>query len=457
MTNDRAKAPLLSGGLYGLAFGVILVPLNSTMLSVALPSLMRDFDVDATTIASLVTLYLGAVVIALPVSGALGDRFGHRRMFLIGITAFAGSSLLAAVATDFVVLAAARVLQAASGALVSTSAISLVRMAAAPDRRGATLGMFDMLIGSSAALGPFAGGVLVSAFGWRALFLLAVPVAAIAGAAVRLLPRARSVEGLEPGGTASTPRPVDVPGLIVLALVLSALLVALRSFDTAAGVAALWLLPVLLVAFVVRENSTAHPAVDLRLFTRYAFAAAVVGVLGATIILHATLILVPLSVEGILGGNPTTSGIVLLGLSGVAAVAAPFGGRLSDRFGRRALGVAGALLMLAGLGALAGLADVLGVPLMAALLAVVGLGFGLSGSPRQAAALEAVEPRAVGMAAGTYFTGRYLGGVLGALVAGALLAGGITAAAIGLAFGILAAVALGVAVASLGLGRSRST
>jgi EmrB/QacA subfamily drug resistance transporter len=450
VTRGGPHRPLLSGPILGLASGAILVPLNSTMLAVALPSLMREFEVDAATIATLVTLYLAAVVVALPASGALGDRFGHRRTFLIGITGFAVSSLLAVMAPAFMVLAAARVLQAASGALVSTSAISLVRASAPPDRRGAMFGLFDMLVSSSAALGPFIGGILVSAFGWRALFLLALPVAAIAGTTIGLLRARRAAEP-----SADSPRPVDVPGLAMLGLLLSALLIALQGLDSTGGVVAAALLPVLLVAFVVRELRVESPAVDLRLFAQPAFAAAVLGVLGMTVVLHATFILVPLSVEALLRGTPTTSGIVLLGISGVGAIAAPFGGRLSDRFGRRAPAVSGALLMAAALGALAGLSAGAAVPVMAGLLGVVGLGFGLSGSPRQAAALEVVAPNAVGMAAGTYFTGRYLGGVLGAMLAGTVLAGGVDSASVGLGFVVLAAVAVAVAVVSVGLPGAR--
>jgi DHA2 family methylenomycin A resistance protein-like MFS transporter len=237
----------------------------------------------------------------------------------------------------------------------------------------------------------------------------------------------------------------------MLGLLLSALLIALQGLDSPGGVVAAVLLPVLLAAFVVRELRVASPAVDLRLFVRPAFAAAVLGVLGVTVILHATFILVPLSVEALLSGTPTTSGIALLGISGVGAIAAPFGGRLSDRFGRRAPAVAGALLMVAALGALASLSATATVPVMAALLGVVGLGFGLSGSPRQAAALEAVAPNAVGMAAGTYFTGRYLGGVLGAMLAGAVLAGGVSSTSVGQGFVVLAVVACAVAIVSGGL------
>ena len=170
--------------MLGLASGAILVPLNSTMLAVALPSIMTEFGVEAATVASLVTLYLGAVAIALPASGTLGDRFGHRRVFLVGVVAFALASTLAAVAPAFAILALSRVLQAVSGALVSTSSVALLRAMAAADRRGATFGLFDMLVSTSAAIGPLIGGLLVAGFGWRALFFVAVPVAVLAAVAV---------------------------------------------------------------------------------------------------------------------------------------------------------------------------------------------------------------------------------------------------------------------------------
>jgi len=129
------RAPLLSATMLGIASGAILVPLNSTMLAVALPSVMTTFRVEPNDVASLVTLYLGAVTVALPASGSIGDRFGHRRAFLVGVVAFAGASLVAALAPTFAVLAASRVFQAASGALVSTSSVALIRAIAPASRR----------------------------------------------------------------------------------------------------------------------------------------------------------------------------------------------------------------------------------------------------------------------------------------------------------------------------------
>jgi DHA2 family methylenomycin A resistance protein-like MFS transporter len=393
-----AQNRFLSPAILGIAAGMMLVPLNSTMLAVALPSVMDDFGTNASAVATLVTVYLGTMVVALPFAGALGDRFGHRRTFLTGVAGFALASLLAAVAGAFWLLVAARVLQAASGSLISTSSAALVRAAAPEDRRGAAFGTFDMLVTVSAAIGPFVGGLIVGALDWRWMFVLAVPVALVA---------AVSVATLHPASAAPATR---------------------------------------------RRFAPVNP----RLFLRREYSAAVAGILGATVILHGSFILVPLLVERLMGGTATTSGLVLLGISGVSAVAAPIAGRASDRIGRRRPAVGGALVTAAGLGAIAWMIGA--VPVNAAaivplalLLGVVGAGFGLAGSPRQAAALESVAESDVGVAAATYYTGRYLGGVIGASLAGLVLAGAVTAGSVALGFSLLAAVGIAVAAVSIGL------
>lgn len=435
---------LITGAMLGLASGAILVPLNSTMLAVALPSVMNEFHVGAATVASLVTLYLGAVAIALPASGSLGDRFGHRRVFLVGVAAFALASALAATAGSFEVLALSRVLQAGSGALVSTSSVALLRAMAPPDRRGSAFGLFDMLVSTSAAVGPLLGGLLVAGLGWRALFVVAVPVALLAALVVGPLAPPRRAD------SRAAPRPIDLPGLGLLAAFLVSLLLGLRGLEDGGPEAlAIVAAPVMLLVFILFEWRTASPAVDPRLFASRSFAAAVIGVFGATVILHATLVLVPLLVERLQGGNAQTSGFVLLGISALGAIAAPIGGRMSDLVGRRQPAVFGMLVSVAGLVALWLVAPKASTALLGLLLAVVGFGMGLAGSPRQTAALETIEPERVGMAAGTYLTGRYIGGAIGATLAGAVLGRTVTAGGVSTGFGILAAVAAGVVVASL--------
>ena len=443
-----ARAPLLTALMVGLASGAILVPLNSTMLAVGLPGVMSEFGLRPSTVASLVTLYLGSVAIALPLSGALGDRYGHRRMFVAGVIGFGAASLLAAVATSFGVLELARVLQAACGALVSTTSTALVRESAPPERRGEAFGIFDLLVSTSAAVGPFVGGLLVGAFGWRSTFVVAIPLALLAAVLVTVL--------LRPAGVGLVERhparaPLDLPGLGLMALVIIGILVVLRSGLGGIGLPVALGTVALAALLVVVELRTERPAIDLRLVAQPSFAGALAGVFGATAVLHGCFLIVPLLVEELLGGSARSSGLVLLGIAGVSAIVAPYGGRISDRRGRRAIVVGGSAVIALGLAGLAtppGTGSEIAVGL---LLGVVGLGFGLSGSPRQAAAFDGVAADRVGMAAGTYYTARYLGGVLGASLGGAVLGGAVTASGVSFGFALLMVAAILVVIASFAL------
>ena len=444
-----ARGPrLLSAALLGVASGAILVPLNSTMLAVALPGVMGDFGLGANQVSSLVTLYLGAVAVALPVGGSIGDRYGHRPAFIWGVIGFALASAVAALASSFELLELSRVGQAASGALISTSSAALVRETAPAERQGEAFGLFDLLVSTSAAVGPFIGGLVVGGFGWRSLFVLAVPLGIVAAGFVGLALRPSAADAAHRGARSAAR--IDVPGLVLLALTITAFLVALRSdAGTLGAVAAIAGLP-LAAVFVFIELRNDRPAVDPRLFMNRPFTAALLGVFGSTVILHGSFILVPLAVEELLHESATTSGIALLGIAGVAAIVAPFGGRLSDTRGRRLLVVSGAAISAAGLTILALPGATGSVAAIGILLGIVGFGNGLT-SPRQAAAFEAVERSRIGMAAGTYLTGRYLGGVVGASIAGALLGAQVTAAGVSAGFTVLAGVGIVVAVGSLGL------
>jgi len=445
---------VLSGLMLGLASGAILVPLNSTMLAVALPDVMGEFHLGASEVSTLVSLYLGSVAIVIPIAGTLSDRFGARPTFLAGVLAFGAASLVAAVTSSFAVLELARVLQASAGALVSTSSTVLLREVAPASRRGEAFGVFDLLVSTSAAAGPFIGGVIVAAFGWRAMFLLAAPIAAVAAASVGLMLRGEAA----PGGRISGGRHLDVVGLALLAGAIGAFLVGIQGGQAATTERLSWFgaMAALLVAFVAWELRQDDPAIDPRLFARRPFAAASLGVFGMTVVLHGCFVAVPLLVELVLREPATASGTVLLGIAGVSAIVAPFGGRTSDRRGRRIVAVVGSAISALGLVALAVPGAASSAVVVGLLLGVVGLGMGLSGSPRMTAALESVEVDRVGMGSGTYYTSRYMGGAVGASVMGALLGGTVTAGGVSIGFGFLALAALGVAIVSVGLpGRHR--
>ena len=447
---------VLTGLMLGLASGAILVPLNSTMLAVALPDVMGEFSLGANQVSALVSLYLGTVAIVLPIAGTLGDRFGARPVFLAGVLGFGAASLVAAITSSFEVLELARVLQASAGALVSTSSAVLLRETSPPARRGEAFGIFDLLVSTSAAVGPFVGGLIVAWFGWRAMFLLAAPIALLGAVLVGVVLRGDHGKPVVANGRV---RRLDIPGLALLGAAIGTFLLGIQGGHETAPERIGWLVATaaILGAFVLVELREQDPAIDPRLFTQRPFAAATIGVFGMTVVLHGCFVAVPLLVELVLRQPATTSGAVLLGIAGVSAIMAPLGGRASDRQGRRRVVVLGSAVCALGLLALAVPGAVASAVVVGALLGVVGLGMGLSGSPRQAAALESVNATRAGMAAGAYYSSRYVGGAVGASVMGALLGGTVTAGGVSLGFGFLALAAVGVAIASLGLpGRPRS-
>ena len=164
--------------LAGIAGGAALVPLNSTMIAVALPSIADDFDISIGRASLLVTVYLVAMLIGQPVAGRLGDAVGHRRLVRIALVGFASMSIVGAIAPSFVVLIAARVGQAACGAAIAPGVQAMLRMVTPPSERGRTFGFLGSIIGVGAAAGPVLGGGLTALFGWQAIMLVNLPIVA---------------------------------------------------------------------------------------------------------------------------------------------------------------------------------------------------------------------------------------------------------------------------------------
>ena len=205
--------------LIAVALGALLAPLNSTMIAVALPDIVEDFDTTIGTVGWLVTSYLLALAVVQPVAGKLGDRHGRRGFMLGGLAVFGLASLGAALAPSLAFLIGFRVLQAVSGAVVFPNGAGLIRELVPAERRGGAFGIVGGSIALAAGLGPLIGGVLVIAGGWRAIFFVNVPfVVAALAIAWRAVPR-------RPGVAAATA--FDWLGAALLASVLigSALLV----------------------------------------------------------------------------------------------------------------------------------------------------------------------------------------------------------------------------------------
>jgi EmrB/QacA subfamily drug resistance transporter len=395
--------------LITIAAGTMLAPLNSTMIAVALPDIQRAFDTSVTATAWLVTIYLIAMAVGQPIGGRLGDQYGRRPVYLVGLAWFAIASLGCAFAPGLGWLVAFRVQQAMAGTLVFPNGAALVREAIPADRRGLAFGMIGLSASVAAASGPPIGGVLAHAFGWASIFWVNLPlVALVIVLAWRSLPQRHG-----PGPARSR---LDLGGIGLMTVALGTVMLtptllnvdrpALAAGVVLVGVAAGW-------AFVRRERRVAAPIVDLALFRRQHFAAACASILLGNLVMYTTLLAIPLYLEHARGESSSRTGLMLGAMSMLAALATPVGGRWSDRQGRWQPAVAGAAVtcagtFLIGLALLAG-----GAPLLVAALAVMGLGLGIAGAPVQAASVESVPAAQSGSASGIYSTSRYVGSVIG--------------------------------------------
>ena len=357
--------------IVGIALASALVPLNSTMIAVALPTLSDEFDITRGDAAVLVTIYLAAMLIGQPLSGRLADAVGARRLGIIAVSGFGLCSAAAMFAPTFTVLVAIRAAQAAFASALSPSVQSLLRAITTPSERGRAFGVQGSVIGVGAGLGPVIGGLLLAGFGWRAIFAVNIPIVIVV-----LIVLQRSVpvdahstdEEIEAGSPTSGESDGDSP----------------RLFN--------------------RVFSAAFATQALSVFAQY------------------TLLLVTPIVLDDRGWGTGSIGIALSTLTLGMIVMGPPGGRLGDEWGRRrpvliGLGVATVSVAVAvGFGA-----DVTSAVLIGALL-FFGLGLGVATPSVLTAGVEAAPAARVGLASGVLASGRYVGSIVASILLSALVA-----------------------------------
>ena len=424
--------------LAAVALGGLLAPLNSTMIAVALPDIRSDFALSHGAITWLVSSYLITMAVAQPVAGSLGDQLGRVRVFRVALLAFLVCSLAATLAPSFELLVALRIGQAASGAALIPNGMALLRMVVPLRRLGRVNGLFGSAMAVSAASGPLVGAALLEVSSWRLLFLVNVPVVALA---LLLHSRLRYADE-----RASDRAEIDWLGGAILA----GITWLLASFGgDAGGLATAAISAAVLAAgaaFVRRQMVARVAVVPWRLFRRRSFAAATAYIMVSNLVMYTSLLTIPFFVREVQDGGPATIGLLLGAMSFLMAALAPISGRLSDAVGRRApafagavLGFAGALLLVAGIDA-----DV-SFGYLAVALALVGSGIGLGGGAATTAAIEAAPRALAGSASGTNSMMRYIGSIVGAGVLAGLLGSGDGAPTVDVfraLFAVVAAMAL---------------
>ncbi|HEX5163767.1 MAG TPA: MFS transporter [Thermomicrobiales bacterium] len=444
MTADRQAMGQQAGRVVLLTatLGTMLAPLNSTMIVVALPEILDDFGRSLAWGSWIVISYLVAMAAVQPLGGSLGDRYGRRRMLLVGFSVFLVATVAAALAPSVEVLLVARTVQALAGAMAIPNGTALVRALVPRERQGRTFGTIGSAIAVAAAAGPPLGGVITDAVGWRWIFvanvLLLVPAIALA----RRLP----ADAGNPDGK------FDLRGAFLMTGGLVTLALALTSWRLS-GVpvwsAGVFGLLALAAGVGLRRHvrRTPKPILNLGLFQRPGFLPASLTVLFSNLTMYTTLLALPVFLTERQDWRSSQVGLLLAGMSVQMIIFSPLGGRLSDQRGRRFPAVVGTVLTVIGSLPLLALSDSWDWWVLLPPLVVVGVGLGLSTAAVQTAAIEVVSTSESGQAAGLFSTMRYLGSILGSAMLAAILVGETPSLdAFRLLFGVLVVTALAAVV-----------
>lgn len=418
--SDDATEPTGRAQLAAVTLGALMPGLATTILAVANGSLAADLGVGLGDLAWITTAYLLGLTGSLVLAGSLGDRFGRRRVFLIGIVGFGLTSLLIGLSTPLPLIIGLRVAQGVFGGFLTTNALSLLRANVPEKRLPGAIGIFNSVQGLSIAAGPIVGGAIVQAGGWRWTMFLNVPIAVacvVVGTVALREVRFRTTARF------------DVLGTVLLVVSVSTLVYALIDAPTTGWTApaTLGLLAVALVslvAFLVVERRAAAPLVPLSLFRDRSFAAGSVLSVLAFFALNGGLFVISLFWLQIQHVPATAVGVRLLPLGLAMLVGAIASGRLIARIGDRWALVIGSVLVAAGLGLLSLAQLEGGYPQIGAGLALIGLGLGLLVTATVNATVGNAPVALAGPASGVQQTAGRLGATLGVAVLGAVMAAG---------------------------------
>jgi EmrB/QacA subfamily drug resistance transporter len=392
-----------------VSVGLFMCVLDNLVVTVALPSIHRDLGASIQTLEWTVNGFVLSFAVLLMTGAALGDRFGRKRMFVIGILLFTLASAGSALAPNMGVLIATRALQGAGAAIVTPLTLTLLASTFPEDKRGLAIGVWSGISGIAVALGPLVGGAVIQLSSWHWIFWINVPVGLI------LAPTAARLLSESYGGQ----RGLDLPGLGFVSTGLFGIIFGLIRSQTlgwgklevivslAAGV-------VLLIAFVAQELRTETPMLPMSFFKKRAFSVTNVVSLSMYFGMFGSIFFMSQYLQNVLGNSALEAGVKMLVWTGSTMLVAPLAGYFSEKLGSRFFMVAGLTLQAIALGWLASEVKVdQSYASMVLPFVCGGAGMALVFAPSANAVLSSVRTDQAGQASGANNAIRELGGVLG--------------------------------------------
>ena len=430
-----------------VSVALFMVVLDNLVVSVALPTIHRDLSASIQSLEWTVNAYVLSYAVLLLTGAALGDRFGRKRMFLLGMTVFTGASAAAGLAPSTGTLVAARAVQGAGAAMVTPLTLTLLAEAFPQERRGMAIGVWSGVSGIAVALGPLVGGAVVQALSWHWIFWINVPI----GICLLALSARILVESYGPNGR------LDLPGLVLASAGGFGVVYGLvRAQSLGWGVASVLVSLVggvlLLAAFVAWELRAREPMLPMGFFAKRSFTVTNVASLTMYFGMFGSIFFLSQFLQNVLHNTPLQAGLKLLVWTGATMVVAPLAGVFSERLGSRPFMASGLALQA---GALAWLASVASTHTTYTQLIVpfvmAGAGMALVFAPAANAILSSVLPQQAGQASGANNAIRELGGVLGVSVLATVFTGsGGYSSPQAFVDGLLPAVWVGAAVLAAG-------
>ena len=406
-----------------LTTGFFMIMLDTTIVNVAIPAMSAGLNTTLDQILWVLNAYILVYAVLLITAGRLGDLYGQRRLFAIGLLIFTVASALCGISQNPTELIAARIVQGVGGALLTPQTLAILTTIFPPERRGAAFGVWGGVAGLATLAGPTVGGAIITYIDWRWIFYINVPIGILALVATFLI-----IPDLRPGRQHGW----DVVGIALATAGLFAVVFGLiegqryswGSIESSpitipevigAGVA-------LVILFVIWERFQAEPLMPLSLFRDRNFAVA--NWIAAAISFGMLSIFLPFTIylQSARGFSALVAGLTLAPMSLTSMFTAPFAGRMADRIGGKYILMTGIFLFTIGFGSIALVAgpDSTWVNFLVPAI-VAGLGIGMTFAPMTTVAMRNVEPRVAGSASAVLNTIRQLGAVIGSAVVGAVL------------------------------------
>ncbi|MFB7998013.1 MFS transporter [Streptomyces sp. NPDC056002] len=405
--------------LFSVAIGVMMVALDGTIVAIANPAIQKDLGASFADVQWITNGYFLALAVTLITAGKLGDRFGHRQTFLIGVIGFAAASGAIGLSDSIALVVTFRVFQGLFGALLMPAALGLLRATFPAEKLNMAIGIWGMVIGASTAGGPILGGLLVQHVSWQSVFFINVPVGVIALVLGLLILKDHRAE--------NAPRSFDILGIALLSGAMFCLVWALIKAPTWGwGDGLTWTFlaaSVLCFAlFAIWETRVEEPLIPLALFRSVPLSAGVVLMVLMAIAFMGGLFFVTFYLQNVHGMSPVDSGLHLLPLTGMMIVGSPLAGAMITKVGPRIPLAGGMLLTAVAMYGMSTLESGTGSGVMSLWFALLGLGL----APVMVGATEVIVGNAPmelsGVAGGLQQAAMQIGGSLGTAVLGAVMA-----------------------------------